>query len=147
MTIGIKFIDTVTFKEHMKADSRAAATYSSSWYKIDPSCSFASLLDVGDMVTSATLDMKLEQATDSSGSGVKDIKSMSQLTEAGGDGDQLAALEASYGDLDVVNGFIWLRVSFTVAVAAVECSCNFLAFWTGVPNPNLMNAAYVAEVQ
>ena len=48
-------------------------------------------IDVGDMAGTATLDVSIVQASDTAGTGVKAItgKAMTQLTQAGGDGDDI----------------------------------------------------------
>ena len=82
------------------------------------------LIDVGDMVASATLDCQIEQATTTAGASPKDItgKAITQLTQAGGDSDQLICIEVTTEELDVDNGFDCINVEMTGAAAATEYS-------------------------
>ena len=88
---------------------------------VDQSAYFAALavLSVGVFGASATVDAKLQQATDSSGTGVKDItgKAITQLVAAGGNNRQ-AIINAKAADLDTEGGFRYVRLSVTVGTAA-----------------------------
>jgi hypothetical protein len=82
------------------------------------------VIDVGDMVATATLDAGIQQATTTGGAGVKAIsgKTITQLTQAGGDGNDLVAIELRTEELDVTNGFDCIRFYVTVGTANVEYS-------------------------
>lgn len=71
------------------------------------------------MTGGSTVDAKLQQATDSGGTGAKDVtgKAITQLLAAGGNNRQ-AIIEARDTDLDVNNGFAYVRLSITVGTAA-----------------------------
>jgi hypothetical protein len=75
---------------------------------------------VGAMTSNSTVDAKLVQATDSSGTGKKDIsgKAITQLTEAGSDNNKQVLLEVLAEELDVNNGFTHFAVEVTTATAA-----------------------------
>ncbi len=80
------------------------------------------LVMAGTLGSSATLDAKLEQATDSSGTGAKDItgKLITQLTQAGTDSDKQAIINLRPDELDVANDFTHFRLSMTIAVATSD---------------------------
>lgn len=87
-------------------------------------------IDVGDMVATATLDVSLMQATTTAGGGpakaFTPAKAITQLTQAGGDGDDLICVQFQTEELDVDNGFDCVAVLVTVGTAAVELSwCLF----------------------
>jgi len=84
--------------------------------------SIMGIVMVGTLGTSATVDAKLRQATDSSGTGVKDITgaAITQLTEAGTDSDKQAIIELRPDDLDLDGGFQFVSLSITVAVATSD---------------------------
>lgn len=85
----------------------------------------------GAMGASATVNFKVEQATDSSGTGVKDIspaKEITQLTQAGTDSDKQVQVNINANELDVDNGFNHVRGSLTVAVASVDSAVVALGF-------------------
>ena len=88
---------------------------------VDQSAYFATLaiLSVGVFGAAATVDAKLQQATDASGTGVKDItgKAITQLVAAGGNNRQ-AMINAKEADLDTEGGFRYVRLSVTVGTAA-----------------------------
>jgi len=81
-------------------------------------------LNVGEMQATATLDAGLMQSTSAAGAGNKAItgKTITQLTQAGGDGDGLVCIELQTEELDVDGGFCYVNYYITVAAAAVECS-------------------------
>jgi len=88
------------------------------------------VIQVGEMQTSATFDVDVEQATDTSGTSAKAItdKSITQMTQAGGDGDETALVEILCDELDVDNGFDCINVEVTVGTDAVEASVLVLGF-------------------
>ena len=82
------------------------------------------VLDVGDMAVGATLDIDVEEATTTAGIDGKNItgKSITQLTQAGGDGDDLICISIRTEELDVANMFDCINVEVTGAGAATEYS-------------------------
>ncbi|MFQ5629667.1 MAG: hypothetical protein ACE5I1_12960, partial [bacterium] len=92
-------------------DATAAGTVTSDWCSMEKYRKMMAIVFAGTLGTSATLDAKLEQASDSSGTGAKDIsgKSITQLTQAGTDSDKQAIIEVDAAELDVANGFDHVR--------------------------------------
>lgn len=79
------------------------------------------LIDVGALGSSATLDVQVKQATDSSGTSSKALTgaALTQLTQASNDGsNKLYAIEFRSTQLDLNNGFRFVQVTVTVATAA-----------------------------
>jgi hypothetical protein len=76
-------------------------------------------LRVGVMSAGSTVDAKLQQATDSSGTGAKGIpgKAIVQPLAAGSNHRQ-PLIEVRDTDLDVNNGYAFVRLLVTVASAA-----------------------------
>ncbi len=68
-------------------EAQGAATVTSDWVDASLFHQFMAILQTGVMAATSTVDLKVRQATDSSGTGVKDItgKSITQLTAAGTD--------------------------------------------------------------
>lgn len=99
--------------------SQGAGTVSTGW--VDQSLFFAvmALINTGVLGASATVDAKLQQATDSSGTGAKDItgKAIVQIVKASGDNKQ-AIIQMKEADLDTEGGFRFVRLSVTVGTAA-----------------------------
>ena len=106
------------------SDSLSVATHTSSYVSLANYHRAWCFINVGDMGSSATLDVALYQATDTSGTSAKAItsKSITQLTQAGGDGDDLLCIELQGEELDVDGGFDCVAVVATVGTAAVEFS-------------------------
>lgn len=100
--------------------SRAAGTVTSGWIAAKDYVQFLALITVGAMTATGTLDAKIQQASDSSGTGVKDVtgKLITQLTAAGTDSNKQVAINLRPEDLDANNSFTHFRLSVTVATAA-----------------------------
>ena len=103
-------------------DALTAATHTSDWGDLTKFGTGMAVIAVGTLGTSATVDAKLQQATDSSGTGAKDItgKSITQLTDAGSDDDKQAIINIRAEELDVDNSFTHVRISLTVATATSD---------------------------
>jgi hypothetical protein len=93
------------------------------------------------------LDAKLQQATDASGTGAKDVvgKAITQIVKATGDSKQ-ALINLRPEELDVNNGFSYVRLSVTVAVAASLTSAQLLGFNPRFAPGDASNQAAVAQV-
>lgn len=105
-------------------DAYAAGTVTTSWVAMKDVQSIGALISVGTMASTSTVDAKLQQATDASGTGAKDItgKAITQLTQAGGDSDKQAIINCSQDELDLANDFTHVRLSITVATAASDAA-------------------------
>lgn len=103
-------------------DANVAGAVSSAWIPAKNFSSFLATVLAGTLGASATLDAKLEQATDAAGTGVKDItgKAITQLTAAGTDSDKQASINLRPDELDVDNGFDHFRLTMTTAVATSD---------------------------
>ena len=103
-------------------DAYAAAAVSSGWIDASEFHDFMALVMAGTFGTNGTIDAKLEQATDGSGTGAKDIagKAITQLTDAGTDDDKQAIINLRMDELDVNNTFTHFRLTVTVAVATSD---------------------------
>lgn len=100
--------------------SQVVGTVSTGWISAGNHHNLLVLVQSGVLGTGATLDAKIQQATDVSGSGVKDLpgKSIVQLTQAGNSSAKQALINLRPEDLDVNNGYAFIRLSSTVGVAA-----------------------------
>lgn len=100
-------------------DPQSASTAKSSgWIAAKDYASFRADILVGAIAATGTFDAKLEQASDGSGTGAKDItgKAITQLDEDG-DNKQLQ-IELYPEELDLANGFTHFRLTVTPATAA-----------------------------
>ena len=75
-------------------DVLTATAFTSTWMSMEVFENAMAIVMAGTLGSSATLDAKLLQATDASGTGSKDItgKAITQLTQAGTDSDKQAII-------------------------------------------------------
>lgn len=99
--------------------SQAAGSVSTGWIDSTTFHNFLAIIQAGVLGASATLDAKLQQASDNSGTGVKDVtgKAITQFVKASNDGNQ-ATIDLKQEDLDFNNGFKFFRLTLTVGTAA-----------------------------
>jgi hypothetical protein len=109
--------------------SQAAGTVNSGWMDVTTFHNFMAVLKTGVLGASATVDAKLQQATDNSGTGAKDIagKAITQLVKASNDNDQVT-IDLKQEDTDFNNGFKFFRLSVTVGTAASLVDATILGF-------------------
>ena len=108
---------------HLSANARAVGTYNTTWMSMANHQRATFLISVGDMGQGATLDFAVQQATAAAGTGAKALtpaKAITQLTAAGGDGDDLIAVELRTEELDVDGGFDYIRGVLTIAGDACD---------------------------
>ncbi len=110
--------------------SQSAATVTTGWISAVNFFKFLALLEVGALGASATVDAKLQQATDGSGTGAKDIAgtTITQLTKAGSDDNKIVQINLDQNQLDVANNFTHFRLSVTVGTAACLIAAQVLGF-------------------
>lgn len=110
--------------------SQAAATVSTGWISMANLDSILAVVETGVLGASATLDAKIEQAQDGSGTGVKDVtgKAITQIVKATGDNKQ-AMINCRSDELDVNGGFTHVRLSATVGTAASLIAAQVYGFY------------------
>lgn len=99
--------------------SQGAGSVSTGWLSAANHERFMALVQTGVLGASATVDAKLQQATDSAGTGVKDVtsKAIAQIVKASGDNKQ-ALINLRAEELDLANNFTYFRLTITVGTAA-----------------------------
>lgn len=127
--------------------SQAAGTVTTGWITVANHHALLAVIQTGVLGASATLDAKLQQATDSSGTGAKDItgKSLTQIVKATGDNKQVL-INVKPEELDTVNGFGFVRLSLTVGVAASLTSAQLLGINPRFAPADAGNQAGVAQI-
>lgn len=112
-------------------DAYATGDYSTGWIDMGNYEAVQAIVAVGTLGTSATVDAKLEQATDALGTGVKNIagKAIAQLTQAGTDSDKQAIINLQSAELDTVNGFRYVRLTITVGTATSDAGAVVLGHY------------------
>lgn len=116
----LRLSDHVTVAAVLDPVSQGAGTVTTGWVSLVTFRAILAVLQVGAMTTNSTVDAKLQQAKDSSGTGAKDIsgKSITQLTKAGSDDNKQVLINCRADELDGDNSFTHARLSITVAAAA-----------------------------
>ena len=127
--------------------TQAAGAVSTGWVSVANHLGFLALVQTGVLGTSATVDAKLQQALDSSGTGAKDIngKAITQIVKATGDNKQVL-VNVKPEELDTVNGFGFMRVTVTVGVAASITSAQLLGVNPRYAPADVGNQAAVVQV-
>ena len=127
--------------------TQAAGAVSTGWVSVANHLGFLALVQTGVLGTSATVDAKLQQALDSSGTGAKDIsgKAITQIVKATGDNKQVL-VNVKPEELDTVNGFGFVRVIVTVGVAASITSAQLLGVNPRYAPADVGNQAAVVQV-
>lgn len=125
--------------------SQAAGTASTGWVSVADYHSLLAVIATGVLGASATIDAKFQQATDSSGTGAKDIAgtSITQLVKANDDNVQ-AEINLLPEQLDVEGGYGYVRLQVTVGTAASLTGALLLGFVPRYAPP--ANAASVVQV-
>ena len=127
--------------------SVAVGTVTTSWVSVANFHALVASIQTGALGTSATLDAKLQQALDSSGTSAKDItgKAITQIVKATGDNKQ-ALINVKPEELDTVNGFGFVRLSITVGTAASLAGAQILGVNPRYASADALNQAAVAQI-
>lgn len=126
----LKPSDKATLLAKLDPVSQGAATVTTSWVKASDFHQHLFELLVGVLGASATVDAKVRQATDGSGTGAKDVTgtAITQLTQAGTDANKAVDINVRADALDVANGFDYICLSVTVATAACLIAATHKGF-------------------
>ncbi|OWU80439.1 hypothetical protein [Phaeobacter sp. 22II1-1F12B] len=132
-------------------DANAAGTLTTGWISMSDFQSIMAVVQAGTLGASATIDAKLEQASDSSGTGAKDIDgaAITQLTKAGSDDDKQAVIYCNAEDLDLQNDFSHVRLSMTIGTANCDSSAIVLGLdprYAPASNGDLPSVAEIVGV-
>jgi hypothetical protein len=148
MGVNLKPSDRVAVVGVIDPDATAAGTVTTGWVSIAQFASLMAVVQAGTLGASATLDAKLEQATDSSGTGAKDVtgKAITQLTQAGSDSDKQAVINCGQENLDVANNFDHVRLSMTVGTATSDVGAVLLGFDAAYAPASDNDASTVDEI-
>lgn len=120
MNGNIKLSDRIPVLGAIDPDVYAAGSYTSDYVDMSQVHSMIAIVMAGTLGTSATLDAKLVEATDSSGTGAQDLsgKAITQLTQAGSDSDKQAIINLRADEMS--DGFTHAALVITVATASSD---------------------------
>ena len=127
--------------------SQSAGTATTGWVSVANHHGLLAVVQTGVLGTLATVDAKLQQATDSSGAGAKDVagRAITQIVKATGDNKQ-ALINLKPEELDTLNGFGFVRVALTVGVAASITGAQLLGVNPRFAPADSGNQAAVVQV-
>ena len=127
--------------------SQSAGTATTGWVSVANHHGLLAVVQTGVLGTLATVDAKLQQATDSSGAGAKDVagRAITQIVKATGDNKQ-ALINLKPEELDTLNGFGFVRVAVTVGVAASITGAQLLGVNPRFAPADSGNQAAVVQV-
>lgn len=119
MNANLKFTEKNALLAVINPASQGVGTASSGWVSVRDFHRICAALKSGVLGAAGTYDAKLQQATDSSGTGAKDITgaAITQIVKASGDNKQ-AFIECDVNALDANNGFAFVQLSITIGGAA-----------------------------
>ncbi len=130
-------------------DAYGTGTYTTGWISAAEFQNFMAIVAAGTLGSSATIDAKIEQATNGSGAGAKDLSgaAITQLTQAGSnDSDKQAVISFAADDLDIENAFTHFRLSMTVGTATSDAGAMVIGSDVRVGKASDSDASTVAEV-
>ena len=148
MTPNQKLSESLAVLATIDPASQAAGTASTGWVDAKNFAALLAVVDVGVFGASATVDANLQQATDNVGTNVKAVtgKAITQLLAAGGNNRQVE-INCRSDELDITNGFEFVRLNVIVGTAATLTSAALIG---GHPRYSdaggLYNQAGVAQV-
>jgi hypothetical protein len=147
MNPNVKLSEKVAILATLDPASVAAGTVLTAWVPLANVGQLTALIQTGVLGASATVDAKLRQATDASGTNAKDItgKAIAQIVKATGDNVQ-ALVEMRAEDLDVNNGFGFVALSVTVGTAASQLSAALIGSVTRYLPASQFNQAAVKQI-
>ena len=128
--------------------NQAPGVANTGWVPLSIHHGLLALVQTGALATGATIDAKLQQALDASGTGAKDVagKAISQLTQASNGANRQALINLRPEELDVNNGFAFVRLVVTVAAAAANTSAQLLGVNPRLASAETANQAAVAQI-
>ena len=127
--------------------SQSAGTATTGWVSVANHHGLLAVVQTGVLGTLATVDAKLQQATDSTGAGAKDVagRAITQIVKATGDNKQ-ALINLKPEELDTINGFGFVRVALTVGVATSITGAQLLGVNPRFAPADSGNQAAVVQV-
>lgn len=144
---NVKATEQVAVLAAINPSSQAAGAATSGWIAAAEFNKFLALIQAGAFGASATVDAKIQQATDSSGTGAKDVtgKAITQLVAASNANEQ-AEINLDAQELDVANGFCYIQLSVTVGVAATLTAAVLFGFVPRYAPASAFNATSIAQI-
>jgi len=124
-----RFTEVHEIEDYLVPAVKTAAAYTTAYVSLANHQRVFYILVTGTMVAASTVDLQIWQATSAAGAGAKVIagKAITQLTQAGGDGDDICGIEVRTEELDVDGGFDHVAAILTVGVDS--CAATLLPLY------------------
>lgn len=128
--------------------SQAVGTVTTGWISVANFHALMTILETGALGVAGTVDAKLQQALDAAGTSVKDItgRAIVQFTQVGGGSAKQALLNLKPEDLDIANGYGFMRLSITVGVAASVVAAQIIGLNPRYADADVFNQAAVTQI-
>lgn len=148
MNANLKYTERSAVLATIDPVSQAAGTVTTGWVSVANFHRLVAEIQTGVMGASATLDAKVQQAQDGSGTGVKDVtgRAIVQIVKASGDGKQAFIEVSPDNDLDTNNGFGFVRLSMTVGTAASLIAGKLIGINSRFAPASAFNQAGVVQI-
>lgn len=142
-----KATEQVALLGQISPSSQAVGTLTSGWVSAAAFQKFLALIQAGVLGAAGTLDAKIQQATDGSGTNAKDVTgtAMTQIVVATGNNTQ-AEINLDAQQLDVANGFGFIQLVMTVGGAASQTSAALFGFVPRFAPASDANASTVKQI-
>ena len=114
---------------------KSVAAHNGAWISLSIHQRVVFIIQVGAMTALSTVDFLVQQDILGAGASAKVItgKAITQLTQAGGDGNDLCAVEVRSEELDVDGAFCWVRGVLTVGTDTAQVAVLPLRFVANYP--------------
>ena len=147
MNTNAKPSEIVALLQSHSPQSQAASTVNTNCVDVSKFHTIMAVIQTGVLGASATVDFSLQQATDTSATGVKNIagKSLTQIVKASGD-DKQAIINLRVSDLDVEGGYDCVRMKIIVGTAASLVSAQLYGIGPRMAPASDSNPASVVQV-
>jgi hypothetical protein len=111
-------------------DAYAAAAYTTDYIALKDFTHFQALIQVGDIVSTGTVDAKLTAYTSAAGAGTFDIPgaAITQMTQAGTDSNKQAIINLNTDALAGNTKYTHLRLTVTLGTAGADMGALVLGF-------------------
>lgn len=129
------------------SSAQAPGALITTWVSVKNHHTLMALIAIGVFGASATVDAKLRQAVDASGTSAKDItgKAVTQLLAAGGNNRQVI-INMKTGDLDTEGGFAFVGLTVTVGTAATQTNALLVGTNPRFADASTFNQTGVAQI-
>lgn len=148
MLLNQKISEGLALADFLASASVGVSTVTTpTWVNVNVYQRMLFLIETGVLGASATVDAKVRQATDSGGTGAKDVtgRAITQIVKASGDNKRAMINLNIDTDLDTTNGFSFVQLSITVGTAASIVGAEVLGLPSYEP-ADQFNSANVVQI-